>query len=113
VVHALAIVWVTGCVLAAYWQVGRAAQGNSLSYAYAVEWPAFAILGVLGWWGLIHVERVDVDQENERRTYEERMRAEARLAREIEADDEDADLAAYNDHLAELAARPRRRLRGH
>jgi hypothetical protein len=113
VVHVLAIVWVTGCVLAAYWQVGRAAQGNTLSYAYAVEWPAFAILGVLGWWGLIHIEHVDESKASERREFEERMRAEARLARELESDSEDPTLAAYNDHLAELAARPRRRIWGH
>jgi hypothetical protein len=106
-------VWVTGCALAAFWQVGRAAQGNTLSYAYAVEWPAFAILGVLGWWGLIHVERVDEERYIERRAFEERMRDEARVAREVESDDEDPELAAYNDHLAELATRPRRRLWGH
>lgn len=33
-----------------WWQVGRAADGNSLSYAYALEWPLFAAFVVLLWW---------------------------------------------------------------
>jgi hypothetical protein len=47
-----------------------------------------------------------------RREYEEKMRADAQLARQVEVE-EDPVLAAYNDHLAEIAARPKKRLWGH
>ena len=43
--HIALVVWVTICLAAAWWQVGAALLGNSLSYLYAVEWPAFAVLG--------------------------------------------------------------------
>jgi DNA-binding transcriptional regulator of glucitol operon len=52
--HFLLIVIVPGCLIAAWWQVHRAASGNTLSYAYSVEWPVFAIIAVIGWWQLIH-----------------------------------------------------------
>jgi hypothetical protein len=108
----MAIAWVTGCVVAAVWQVGRAAQGNTLSFMYAIEWPAFAVLGVAGWWALIHAEVVDEQQRSERREFEERMRQESQIARQIDGG-EDADLAAYNDHLNELAQRSKRKTWGH
>lgn len=98
--------------MAAYWQIGRAAEGNSLSFMYAVEWPVFAIIGILGWWALLHQEEVDEAKKQARREYEVRMRAEAQVARQVD-DDEDPELAAYNDHLAELADKPRKKLWGH
>jgi DNA-binding transcriptional regulator of glucitol operon len=113
VLHVLVVAWVAGCAAAAYWQVGRAVEGNALSYAYAVEWPAFAVLGVLGWWGLVHADKIDDERREERRAFEERMRTEAQIARRLEDETEDADLAAYNDHLDQLASQPKRRLWGH
>jgi DNA/RNA-binding domain of Phe-tRNA-synthetase-like protein len=41
------------------------------------------------------------------------MRAEARAARDAAAEQEDPTLAAYNDHLAELSTKPKKRLWGH
>jgi DNA/RNA-binding domain of Phe-tRNA-synthetase-like protein len=41
------------------------------------------------------------------------MRTQARLARESSAVAEDPALAAYNDHLAELATKPKKKLLGH
>ena len=32
----------------------QALHGNSLSWAYTVEWPGFAVVAVLAWWHLIH-----------------------------------------------------------
>jgi hypothetical protein len=52
--HFLVIIIVPGCLIAARWQIHRAAQGNTLSYAYSVEWPVFAIIAIVGWWQLIH-----------------------------------------------------------
>ncbi len=113
-VHAALVAWLAMCVLAAWWQIGRAIGGNSLSFLYAIEWPCFAVLGVYGWWALLHVEKPTEDQEVARRQYEERMRADALLARSFEEDErEDPQLAAYNDHLADLSTVPRKKLWGH
>ena len=43
-----------GCLAAGWWQVTRALGGNGLSWFYSIEWPAFALLAVWGWWHLIH-----------------------------------------------------------
>jgi hypothetical protein len=107
------MVWVTVCISAAWWQVGAAVLGNSLSYLYAVEWPAFAVLGVFGWYALLNMEKITEHQEMARKEYEEKMRAEARLARQVDVEEEDPALAAYNDHLANIATRPKKRLWGH
>jgi DNA-binding transcriptional regulator of glucitol operon len=111
--HIALVVWVAICLAAAWWQVGAAILGNSLSYLYAVEWPAFAVLGVFGWYALLNAEKITEIQEKTRREYEERMRAEAQLARQVDEEAEDPVLAAYNDHLAEIATRPKKRLWGH
>lgn len=111
--HLALLAWIGACGLAAWWQIGRAVQGNSLSYLYAIEWPVFAVLGVLGWYALLNLERISEAEIAERRDFEDRMRAQARAARAEELVDEDATLAAYNDHLAELAVQPKRRLWGH
>ena len=115
VVHGALVAWLTMCVLAAWWQVGRAFGGNSLSFLYAIEWPCFAVLGFFGWWAMLHVERPTEEDEAARREYEERMRAEALAAREAVATrgEEDPQLAAYNDHLAQLSVAPKKKLWGH
>ncbi len=107
------VAWVVGCVAAAYWQVGRAAQGNALSYMYAIEWPVFAILGVVGWWAMLHAEDVSESQKAERKAYEDKMRAEAQIARHLSDQPEDPTLAAYNDHLAQISSQSKKRLWGH
>jgi hypothetical protein len=114
-VHVALVAWLVMCVLAAWWQVGRAVAGNSLSFLYAIEWPCFAVLGFFGWWALLHVERPTEDEEAARREYEERMRAAAAAARAAESavGPEDPDLAAYNDHLAALATANKKKKWGH
>lgn len=113
--HVALIAWVVMCGAAAYWQVGRAAQGNSLSFLYAIEWPCFGFMGFFGWWALLHMEKVTERQEQARREYEAMMRAQAKAAREAEAaaTEPDPDLDAYNDHLATLSEQPRKKLWGH
>jgi hypothetical protein len=109
--HLTLVGWVSGCLAAAWWQIARAADGNVLSYLYAVEWPVFAIAGVLGWYALLNIEQVTEAQEQARREYEEKMRQEAQQARDVEG--ESPELAAYNNHLAALAKQPRKKLWGH
>lgn len=101
------------CLAAAWWQVGRAIQGNGLSYMYAIEWPAFAVLGVFGWWAMLNMEKVTEHQEKARRDYEEKMREQALTARAASAEEEDPTMAAYNDHLAQLSTTPKKKLWGH
>lgn len=47
--HAIAVTLVLACALLAWWQVSRAAQGNLLSYGYAVLWPVFGGFVILIW----------------------------------------------------------------
>ncbi len=113
--HLSLVIWVSVCLSAGWWQVERAIEGSSLSYLYAIEWPAFAVLGFFGWYALLNMERITEHQEGARRDFEERMRVEAQVARQVEvaAQPEEPSMAAYNDHLAELATQPKKRLWGH
>jgi hypothetical protein len=101
--HLIGAAWVAGCVLAADWQVGRAIQGNEFSYLYAIEWPVFAVAGIVGWWALVHTDPASSEERSARRAAEAALGERAHVARRDRAV-EDAELAAYNDHLAELAA---------
>jgi hypothetical protein len=44
--HLIAIVTFFGMLWLGDWQLRRAESGNELSWAYAIEWPLFAICGV-------------------------------------------------------------------
>jgi len=111
--HLAVILWVAVAATAGWWQVGRAVQGNSLSFLYSIEWPVIAVLGVLGWFALLNMEKVTATQEKDRVEYEASMRAQARAARAATVEEEDPALAAYNDHLANLSHVPKKRLWGH
>lgn len=101
--HVLGAAWVTGCVVAADWQVGRAFQGNAFSYLYAIEWPVFAAGGAVGWWALVHTDPRSAQERAVRRAADEELRASAHVALR-DRSSEDPELAAYNDHLASLAS---------
>jgi hypothetical protein len=45
---ALAVTWAM-CGTAAWWQVHRALSGNTLSWIYVFEWPAFAVVAAWFW----------------------------------------------------------------
>lgn len=98
------VLWVPGCLIAGWWQVTRALGGNGLSYLYSVEWPCFALVGVWVWWVQIHTDPDTVGARAQHRMTEERQRAGiAPVTPERHREDEDAELAAYNDRLARLA----------
>lgn len=113
VLHLALLFWIAMCASAAWWQVGRAIEGNSLSFLYSIEWPVFGVLGVLGWYAMLNMEKVTEHQEAARREYEEKMRSEALAQRQASAAQEDPSLAAYNDHLANLSTTPKKKLWGH
>ncbi len=106
--HLALAAWVAGCAVATWWQVGRAASGNDLSYTYAFEWPLFAIAGVYCWWSLLHTSPEAAEERAARRAEDERAKQALYAARRDRAE-EGAELAAYNDHLAALAASGRRK----
>jgi hypothetical protein len=104
-----------------WWQVQRALGGNTRSWAYAFQWPAFAAYAGYMWWKLVHdlptfggrkrVKEPPVDT----RTGDDRPvgpvhlspeeHPSARRRREAErAAAEDRALAEYNEYLAGLDA---------
>ncbi|SCL41620.1 hypothetical protein GA0074692_6411 [Micromonospora pallida] len=48
--HVAMVALVVGFCGLGWWQISRAAAGNTLSWAYAVEWPIFAAFVVFVWW---------------------------------------------------------------
>ena len=113
--HVAVLVMVPGCAIAAWWQVGRAQDGNPLSYLYSVMWPVFAILSLYFWWMLIHTDYDDVGLKGMRRREAQHVPADempaaippAAAASTVPAArgvEQDPDLAAYNARLADLAA---------
>ncbi len=121
VLHLALLIWFPGCLVAFWWQVHRALGGNALSYLYSVEWPAFALAGVWAWWQLVHTESSELGRAAQQRIAQAasapHLGADAGGARAAgtergvarphpvrRREDEDPELAAYNDHLARLAA---------
>jgi hypothetical protein len=106
--HLALIVWVPTCLLAGWWQVTRAFGGNSLSYLYSAEWPIFAVVGVWGWWMLIHTDPGTVGRRAQQWLESKAPDAGGTgqpVAPPRRRDEEDEELAAYNDQLAELSSR--------
>ncbi|GAA1865472.1 hypothetical protein GCM10009687_36100 [Asanoa iriomotensis] len=48
--HVLAIALIGGFLALGWWQISRASAGNTLSWAYAIEWPVFAGFVVFIWY---------------------------------------------------------------
>ena len=44
------------CAVASWIEWHRALDGVALAWAYAFEWPLFAVLGTWLWWRLLHGE---------------------------------------------------------
>ena len=107
VLHFLLVTVVPGCLLAGWWQVHRALGGNLLSYFYSVEWPIFAILGVVAWWQLIHDVPTEAEYENprrERRSFLHRDDEVPSPALDWDRALETPELRNYNQYLQALAA---------
>src|SRR5579872_1972255 len=113
VAHGALAVWVPGCGVATWWQIGIAESGDSLGWVYSVMWPSFALFGIVFWWFLVHDDPDTLGRRGlrgagsgrsetvsaEAGTHERATQAEA-LAR---AEAEDPELADYNAYLAALA----------
>jgi hypothetical protein len=118
--HVAALVLVSGFLALGWWQLGRATDGNTLSWAYTLEWPVFAGFVVFLWIREIQVTRAgrtpppatapDMPERAARRpgepvTVGRPVRVPVRPVAPA-PDDDDRALAAYNDYLAWLAAHP-------
>ena len=79
--HLLVVVIVSGCSYAAWWQWGRAADGNTLSYLYSIEWPIFAVVAIIGWWQLVSEKQEDFEARQE-------IRRQAALPKPVAYDNE-------------------------
>jgi hypothetical protein len=113
VAHGALTVWVPGCIIACWWQVGIGRSGDSLGWIYAVMWPCFAVFAIVFWWHFIHDDPDTVGRRGLRRLQEAAVSdavedpatrqpdpREIALAR---AEADDPELAAYNAYLAALA----------
>jgi hypothetical protein len=121
VAHVAMLVWIPGCAVACWWQVGIALSGDSLGWVYSVMWPCFAVFGTIFWWHFLHDDPQSVGRRGLRRLQarvsaggdrgdvlhddtDERRAGETASPR---TDSEDPELAAYNDYLAALAREDR------
>ncbi|MHB8438374.1 MAG: hypothetical protein ACYDD4_04340 [Acidimicrobiales bacterium] len=110
--HVALVLWVPGCALAAWWQVGIALGGDSLGWVYSVMWPCFAVFGIVFWWFLVH----DDPETHGARALRAVRQADppapvddGAIARDEEADPE---LAEYNAYLTSISERPKSWRRG-
>ena len=106
-VHAGVVIGVIAFLALGWWQFGRAASGNLLSYGYAVEWPAFAAFLIYVWVKEMRkVLRSEPPAATD--TIAPPVPPPPRRTRTGAAYDDsgDEELAAYNRYLAWLNANP-------
>jgi hypothetical protein len=118
--HVAMAALVAGFLGLGWWQVTRAAGGNTLSFGYALEWPVFAGFVIFVWWREVrHTLRgapAEPDTPTppaaagpESATATPAVRRPVRVSRvsatPVDAA-EDGDLTAYNRYLSWLNANP-------
>ncbi len=130
--HLLVLVLVAVFCALGWWQLRRAAEGNALSFGYALEWPAFAAFTVFVWYRTVRdtvrppLAKPHAEQHADPhagphagppteppagRSQEAAFTVPVLPARPAPAavpEDEDPELAAYNRYLASLAETDRR-----
>lgn len=112
VAHGALLIWVPGCAVAAWWQVGIALGGDKLGWIYSVMWPCFAVFGIIFWWFLVHDDPDSLGARGLRRMHDRSgdvtaLASEGRDETIVQAENEDPELAAYNAYLAQLAHQPK------
>ena len=115
--HVLALVLAAGCLVLGWWQFSRAQHGNAISWGYMFQWPVFAGFVVFLWWREVQLARrkgepgapaepVAAPAPERRPGSPVTVGRPVRVAVRSAADDDDPELAAYNDYLAWLNAHP-------
>jgi hypothetical protein len=110
--HVVILIVVPAFLALCLWQISRALGGNTLSWAYVFEWPLFAAYAVYMWWRFVHEAAEDTapppiagaDPGGSNGSGRAGAPAPDETAQEKE---EDKEMAAYNDYLAQLAERDR------
>ncbi|HKE53027.1 MAG TPA: hypothetical protein VKE25_16095 [Actinomycetes bacterium] len=113
--HALAVAMAATCVALGWWQWQRGQAGNARSFAYALEWPTFAIF-ILFMWGRMIYDEIrspasrSTDSAPASRTSPAPSSGPSAAAEPADPAEPEGDLelAAYNRYLAELNARAER-----
>jgi len=105
--HVVILIVVPGFMALCLWQLSRALGGNTLSWAYVFEWPLFAGYAVYMWWRLVHEapEGSPPPASAGDAAGGPGPSATADPERAAQREEEDAELAAYNEYLAQLAER--------
>jgi hypothetical protein len=105
--HVVILIVVPGFMALCLWQLSRALGGNTLSWAYVFEWPLFAGYAVYMWWRLVHEapEGSPPPASAADPAGGPGPSATADPVRAAQREEEDAELAAYNQYLAQLAER--------
>jgi DNA-binding transcriptional regulator of glucitol operon len=102
--HAVILIVVPGFLALCLWQIDRALNGNTLSWAYVFEWPLFAAYAVYMWWRILHetpdAATPDAPSENGHATA-------VPAQPDAQEAQEEAEMAAYNEYLARLAEQDR------
>jgi DNA-binding transcriptional regulator of glucitol operon len=107
--HVVILIVVPAFIALCLWQISRALGGNTLSWAYVFEWPLFACYAVYMWWRFVHEAAEDAppatagaDPGGANASADAPQAPPEETAQEKE---EDKEMAAYNDYLAQLAER--------
>ena len=108
--HLLALVLAGMCLALGWWQLQRGQSGNMRSFAYALEWPAFALFVLFMWGRMIYDELHPAARPGPQPQMSARSGPQPETSRSGPQpdDDDDPELAAYNRYLAELDPRARR-----
>jgi DNA-binding transcriptional regulator of glucitol operon len=106
--HAVLVILVTAFLALGWWQIGRAREGNLLSYGYAVEWPLFALFVIFVWTREVRDELRAVPPAPRASAVPEDLRIEVPMRAPVPVE-EDVATSAYNEYLAWLAAHPEAR----
>ena len=105
--HVVILVVVPACMALCVWQIYRAIDGNSLSWAYVFEWPLFAGYAIYMWWRFVHEAPEPADTGASGNGHVDAALRSPDGPAAAKARQDDAELAAYNDYLARLAAKDR------
>ena len=103
--HVLVWVTVAAFMALAWWQAGRALEGNTLSWAYTFEWPLFAVFLIYLWVREMRMA-AGKDAPGEKVPAQARRGPVITRREQSEADDADPSLAEYNRYLAWLSRHP-------
>ena len=107
--HVVILMVVPAFLALCFWQLSRALDGNTLSWAYVFEWPLFAAYAVYMWWRFVHEAAEEGSPPASAGTVSggptppAAGETAAAAAAGPHGAEEDEELAAYNAYLAQLA----------